>query len=118
MEHPRPKNIRDGLVVKATQAKAVPALWGEKATTSAMAWCEVNGAVLLAACQAALDADCAIMIATTRDHSAVRLRLYVGKDHRDVYVGTVEALEGALLELVDALSSKAEDLRASFGLPT
>jgi len=97
-------------------AKRGTLIWGAKDSQSAMDWSAVNARIVTAALQAILDADCALLIGSTRDHSAVTLKLYNGKTPQTIYVGTVEKLEAALLEAVEAFGSGAEDLFEIFGL--
>lgn len=103
-------------MVPEVKARKMPAIWGQKETASALNWSMMDSRLLAAAIQVILDADCALMIGTTRDHTAVTLALYVGKDKATTYVGTVARLETSLNEAIDALASGAEDVRVLFGL--
>lgn len=103
-------------MVPEVKARKMPLLWGKKETASALNWSMMNSRLLAAAIQVILDADCALMIGTTRDHTAVTLAVYVGKDKATNYVGTVAKLEEALNEAIDAFASQAEDIRVVFGL--
>ena len=113
-----PKNARQGQVhmVPEVKARKMPAIWGSKATASALNWSMLDARILACAIQAITDADCALLIGTTKDHTAVTLKLYVGKDSATTYIGTVERLEESLNEAIDAFASKAEDIRVLFGL--
>lgn len=115
-----PKNARGGQVhmVDAVKVRKMPALWGQKETASALNWSMLDARILAAAVQVILDADCAIMIGTTRDHTAVTLAVYVGKDKATTYIGTVAKLEESLQEAIDAFASKSEDVRVLFGIET
>jgi len=116
VEMPKGGRVRDVHVVKEVVARKRGLVWGEKRSASALAWVLLDARLLAAALQAILDADCALLIGTTRDHTAVTLKLYQGKDSETEYVGTVESLEAALEKCIDAFASSSEDLRAAFGL--
>lgn len=96
----------------------MPAIWGNKETSSALNWSMIDARLLVCAVQAIQDADAALLIGTTRDHTAVTLKLYVGKDSATTYIGTVAKLEEALNECIDGFASQAEDIRQLFGLAT
>jgi len=118
VELPSKLKPRPGYVVPEVKPAKMPAIWGVKRTASALNWSMLDSRVLACALQTILDADCALLIGTTRDHTAVTLKLYVGKEANTIYLGTVEALELALNEAIDAFASQAEDVRQLFGLST
>jgi hypothetical protein len=103
-------------MVPEVKAKKLPAIWGAKSSASALNWSLIDARLLACAVQAVQDADGALTIGTTRDHTAVTLKLWVGKDSVTNYIGTAEKLEEALNELIDAFGSTAEDIRQLFGV--
>lgn len=91
-------------------------LWGNKSATHALAWADVNARVVTCALAAAAAVDAALMIGVAQGGRGVVLTVFLGSQRAKTYLGTVEEVEEALLELVQQLSSTSEDLLEEFGL--